>query len=130
MSYEPKFWQKDEKLFVVLVFGRLFTNIDYVYMYIAVVFEFCFIFRFSVLVGFVWFLLLLYLQLLSHILIFDETWYRLPSTPTKLLSAHHTNGVPGSGDDGDGGDDDDGGEGGDNGDNRMMLWYRDEVALL
>ena len=50
-------------------------------------------------------MLLLYLQLLSHILIFDETWYRLPSTPTKLLSAHYTNGVPGSGDGDDDGDD-------------------------
>ena len=105
-------------------------------MYIAVVFEFCFIFRFSVIVGFVLFLFLLYLQLLSLGNIFDETWYRLPSTPTKLLSAYDTNGVPGSGgdgDDGDGGGDggdndddvgddgDDGGDNGDNGDNRMML---------
>ena len=61
---------------------------------------------FSVLLGFVSFLLLLYLQLLSHILIFDKTWYRLPSTPTKLLSAHDTNGVPGSGGGGGDGDDD------------------------
>ena len=59
-------------------------------------------------------MLLLYLQLLSLGYIFDETWYRLPSTPTKLLSAHHTNGVPGSG-----GDDRD--DGGDDGDDRMMV---------
>ena len=63
-------------------------------------------------------MLLLYLQLLSLGYIFDETWYRLPSTPTKLLSAHHTNGVPSSGGDGDDGGDggDDGGDGGDGGD--------------
>ena len=91
-----------KKFFVVLVFGQVFTNIHSVYMYIAVVFEFC---LFSVLLGFVSFLLLLYLQLLSHILICDETWHRLTSTPTKLLSAHHTNGVPGSGGDGDDGGD-------------------------
>ena len=56
-------------------------------------------------------MLLLYLQLLSLGNIFDETWYRLPSTPTKLLSAYDTNGVPGSGGDGgDGGGSDDGGD--------------------
>ena len=78
---------------------------------------------FSVLLGFVSFLLLLYLQLLSHILIFDETWYRLPSTPTKLLSAHHTNGVPGSG-----GDDRD--DGGDDGDDRMMVMTVMMVVIM